>query len=88
MRQPCWSENESKRVQALYEEGDKSCLPWPVIRDRLNKEFGNNRSLVSCQLRLYKMAKMAKRPKQGGPTTASGVGYAGGVGSTKNGGER
>ena len=57
MRQPHWTTEETERLHDLYASGDKCCLPWPQVASDLNDEFENNRSIVACQVRLYKTIK-------------------------------
>ena len=55
-----WTDDEARTLMDLYESGDKAPLPWRQIVERLNEEFGNNRTLAACQNRLYSDAKKGR----------------------------
>ena len=58
-----WTAEETRALQDLYESGDKACLPWNQIPDLLNEEFGNGRTLASCQRKLYVEADKMRRAR-------------------------
>jgi len=50
-----WSEDELYELDTWAEYGEKGMpCPWRIVAERVNQEFGNNRSVEACRQRWAK----------------------------------